>query len=32
MPGLLHGFLNHSADIEPVGRALDLISTAVAGA
>jgi acetyl esterase/lipase len=31
MPGLLHGFLNHSADIEPVGRALGLIAAGVAG-
>lgn len=29
--GLLHGFLNHSPDIEPIGRALDLIGDAVTG-
>ncbi|WP_051399846.1 alpha/beta hydrolase [Haloechinothrix halophila] len=29
--GLLHGFLNHSAEIEPVSRALDVISDVVIG-
>jgi acetyl esterase/lipase len=30
--GMLHGFLNTRPDLEPVGRALDLIAEAVAGA
>ena len=30
-PGALHGFLNHSGEIEPVARGLELISGVVAG-
>ena len=30
-PGMLHGFLNLSADLEPVDRALDLMAQVVAG-
>jgi acetyl esterase/lipase len=30
-PGMLHGFLNMRHDIEPVGRALDLMTAVVAG-
>ena len=26
VPGVLHGFLNQPAELEPVGRALDLIA------
>jgi acetyl esterase len=29
--GALHGFLNHSAEIEPVARGLDLVAGVVAG-
>jgi hypothetical protein len=29
--GMLHGFLNHSAAIEPVAQGLDLIAGVVAG-
>jgi acetyl esterase len=32
VPGVLHGFLNQPAELEPVGRALDLIAETVAGA
>jgi acetyl esterase/lipase len=30
-PGMLHGFLNTRPDIEPVGRALDLMAEVVQG-
>jgi acetyl esterase/lipase len=30
-PGMLHGFLNTRPDIEPVGRALDLMAEVVRG-
>ena len=30
MPGVLHGFLNLPAEVEPVGRAFQLIADAVA--
>jgi acetyl esterase/lipase len=29
--GMLHGFLNHACEIEPVGQALDLVADVVAG-
>ncbi len=29
--GMLHGFLNHSGEIEPISNALDLIADVVAG-
>jgi acetyl esterase/lipase len=32
VPGMLHGFLNTRADIEPVDRALDLMAEVVGGA
>ena len=32
VPGMLHGFLNLSADVEPVDRALDLLAGTVSGA
>jgi acetyl esterase/lipase len=31
VPGVLHGFLNQPAELEPVGRCLDLIAATVAG-
>ena len=31
VPGVLHGFLNQPAELEPVGRCLDLIADVVAG-
>ena len=31
VPGVLHGFLNQPAELEPVGRCLDLISATVKG-
>jgi hypothetical protein len=31
VPGVLHGFLNQTAELEPVGRCLDLMAEVVAG-
>jgi acetyl esterase/lipase len=31
VPGVLHGFLNQPAELEPVGRCLDLVAEVVAG-
>jgi acetyl esterase/lipase len=31
VPGVLHGFLNQTTELEPVGRCLDLIAEVVAG-
>jgi hypothetical protein len=31
VPGVLHAFLNQPAELEPVGRCLDLMADVVAG-